>query len=204
MWIMLIKKLPTKPSPPKMSIHWSVKWVESTYGFAEKQREFLEYLATTREYWGEGEHQSDKEWVESWLSMPTVPSPGWGSEPNWSLARKIHYKGSDIRVFPHEFSPVIPSTMKLYTFGDSQQPPSHELVPGDTAAERALINEVRTGMRKVLFEAALLDGCTRQQALCVATGVDITIPDVDFPPIGWYRCDPEIAEFFCKPYEMEE
>lgn len=27
MWIMLIKKLPTKPSPPKLSIHWAEPWV---------------------------------------------------------------------------------------------------------------------------------------------------------------------------------
>lgn len=204
MWIMLIQKLPTDPSPPKMSMFWSVPWTDSNWRIAERQVEYLERLAAMRDAWERDGGETDKEFVENWLKLPTVPGPGWGMEPNWNLARKIRYLDQDIRVFPHEYSAVAREKMALYVLGDEQSSPSHRLVPGSAAAERALINDVRTGNRRKYYEAALLDGATHEQALCVATGVDITMPDAEFPPIGWYRCVPEYARMFCKPWEMEE
>ncbi|GAH50132.1 unnamed protein product, partial [marine sediment metagenome] len=29
------------------------------------------------------------------------------------------------------------------------------------------------------------------------------IPDWKFPPIGWYRPNPEMAAYFCYPWEMK-
>jgi len=158
-------------------------------------------------------------WVLLRTKLPTVVSPpklsifwsvpwpmdyrsegkfGWGLEPDWANARKIKYKGENIRIFPHEFVEIEPAKLILYI--DEKV---FELVP-DSIAEEELIDEVLTKHRRKYYEAALIDGCTHAQALMVAFGKDPTIEDPNIPAIGWYRCVPEYARYFCYENEMKE
>ena len=125
----------------------------------------------------------------------------WGLENNWAGARKIHYKDTDIRVFPDEFSVMTDEKMAMYT-GLSEEA-SHELVPS-SVADATLIQEVLSGSLKEVFDAAMVDGCTPEQARAMAFGVDAGESTASLPPIGWYRCKHEYAEVWCHEWEMKE
>ena len=130
---------------------------------------------------------------------------GFGFEPNYARARKIIYQGEALRVSPHEFSFVEPANMRLYVLGSGKSnDASHELVASDVASQK-VIDGILDGETRPIYEASLLDGCTEDQAMMVALGQDITADD-DFgiPPIGWYRCRREYAEFYCSESEMQE
>lgn len=203
MWIFLIKKLPTAPSPPKMSIFWSVPFPDDTY--AKEQLHTCQncnieiYKGTVCDCTGD--------------PRPTRPDDMYGEsergnvfpgfEANWVGARKIHYAGHDVRIFPHEFSRVTPENMRAYVVGTDHEDPSHELVTEEVAAD-TLRRQVLDGDSRPLYDFALCEGATPAQAMAVALGSDITFPDVDFPPIGWYRIKPEIGLLFCEDYELSE
>ncbi len=182
MWIILITKLPTDPSPPKMSIHWSTAWPNEEYARRQQERLESEYLDDMGDFF--------------------VDTLRWGKEPNWADARQILYKEEVIRIFPHEFN-AVGERMKLYVVGEGESEPSHHLVPS-TVAEERLLRDVKTGVRKEIYDAALMDGCTHAQALMVAWGKDITLDDFEVPAIGWYRCRREYAELFCYENELME
>ncbi len=81
---------------------------------------------------------------------------------------------------------------------------SHELVLEDVASDQLKMNvEINVDNRDI-YGAALLDGCTEQQAMLTVAGADLTIPDADIPPIGWYRCKHEYALIFCNERELVE
>lgn len=177
MWIMLIKKLTTVVSPPKMSIFWSEPWPNKD--IAKRQKKQLEEV-------------SDR----------YLDGIGYGFEPHFGKARKIMYKDEAIRVFPHEFSAITAENMKLYVEGDGAEP-SHEIIPG-TVAEAEYVKDIKSGIKHVLYEQALLDGCTDRQAFLTAMSLDVTDAELEFPPIGWYRIKPEYGEYYCYPEELEE
>ena len=76
-----------------------------------------------------------------------------------------------------------------------------DLIP-DNVAENTVIQEVLKGVKKEIYEQALVDGCNENQAMLVALGVDITIPDAEVIPIGWYKFRREYAQIFCYDWEM--
>lgn len=158
MWIMLIKKLPTVVSPPKMSIHWSLPWPMD----AKPQKELL-----------------------------------WGMEPDYANARKIYYKNENIRVFPHEFTEI--KTGKLMEYINQG---GFELIPGSAPEEELIKRSLKKGQR-LIYDAALVDGCTPAQAMMVALGKDPTLEDPELPAIGWYRCVEQYARCFCYEDEMK-
>lgn len=174
-WIILIKKLPTLPSPPKLSFHWSTAWPEPKWVEGQKK-------------------QMEDDYDEAATLFPALG----GFEPNWARARKIHWAGEDLRVFPHEFNLLTADRMRFY-LGEN----AYEFVAGDTATEQ-LRSEALDGETRPIFDAARLDGCDEMQALLVALGMDVSIPDAEFPPLGWYRCRPEIATVYCDDWEMSE
>lgn len=114
MWIMLTKKPPTQPSPPRLSIHWSVPWPHEKY--AQKQQETCQRCGC-RVQEGVSSSKSKKRGKHK-LTLgcicpggPTIVTEEdreiyteLGAEHNWSGARAIEYKGERIRVFPDEFS----------------------------------------------------------------------------------------------------
>lgn len=162
MWILLTKKLPTNPSPPKLSIFWSVPWSN------DKIAKTLKRLDEIYE-------------SEEWLN-----------------ARKIRYKDTDIRVFPHEFNAINTKFLQKMIDGEVYT------LTLENTAEQLLIEDRLGGNQKEIFESALLEGCTKAQGMAVALGQDVIIPDWEFPPIGWYKPNIQYANFFCTPREMKE
>ena len=95
--------------------------------------------------------------------------------------------------------------MKLYIFGYPQdnEPNSHELIQDNVVQEMLLEFVLETDMKEV-YDAALLDGCSANQAYQVCIGMDILAPQLDLKPTGWYRCKREYAQIYCHDWEMEE
>ncbi len=177
MWIMLREKLPTNPSPSKMSIFWSVPWVDMRY--VERQRE-----------------QLGTRLLED-LGGDVYFDVFGGKEPRWDQARMIIYKDEQIRVFPNEFSILTIENMKTYL------EESHELVP-TSVAEQDIMNSILRGNRKRIYEAALVDGCTEYRARLMAMGVDVSNGHFEIPAIGWYKIKAEYGCVFCTERELEE
>ena len=215
MWIMLITKLPTRPSPPKMSIFWSTPWPNEQFARSQGIRAagLSEYSRKGRGYSPRKFDENDWAKVDSAISVDErmvaseiwgmVASEIWGMEPNWKGARRIHFASKDLRVFPHEFSVLKPENMQLYVCGDDNQEASHILVPEGAASEE-LIDAVLNGEQRFLYDAALLDGCTHEKAIATAMGRNITIPDAQFPPVGWYRAKDFVMDMFCRDHEKLE
>jgi len=178
MWIMLKKKLPTQVSPPKLSIHWSMPWP------------IKEAIASRKARGAKMPGEKKCELLDDPWHVP--------AEPNYYGARRIHYKGEDIRVFPHEFTTMESDRLMEYIDGGAL-----ELVAGD-AAEEIIVEAVLTGTRRQIYEAALVDGCSHAQALMTGLGQDITLPDAAVPPVGWFRMLSPYAEVFTHEYERTE
>lgn len=177
MWIMLREKLPTNPSPPKMSIFWSVPWVDMKH--VESQRIQLEN--------GRLEDLGGDIYFEVF---------GF-KEARWDQARMIVYKDEQIRVFPHEFSILTIENMKMYL------EKSHELVPTNVA-EQDIMDSILRGNRKRIYDAALVDGCTEYEARLMTIGVDVSSGHFEIPAIGWYKINPEYGCVFCTEKELGE
>lgn len=191
MWILLKEKIRTEASPPKLSIFWSVPWPDNRWDRKEKGRVKASVDFLMRKPFSEEDPlDPDAEFYWDGLGFKM---------PNWGRARRILFRGHAIRVFPHEFSALTPESLRLYLVEEE----GWELVPEGAAAEQ-IMKGVLEKDQKVLYEEALLDGCTHNQALLTALEVDITLEEPEFPAIGWYRCKPEIAGVFCHSWEMEE
>lgn len=175
MWIMLTKKLPTVVSPPKLSIFWSIPWPLEV-----KERNVR---ARSRE--------------SAFSKMLDKDASLWGREHDYEGARKILYKDESVRVFPEEFTEI--DSKKLMFYIDEGL---YELTP-NTVAEDELMEEKLTKGKRMIFDAALVDGCTPAQAMLVALGKDPTIESPEVPAIGWYKCREEYARYFCYEKEME-
>lgn len=211
-WIMLIKKLPTKLSPPKMSIFWSIPWytkdelpviatkmlkiIKRGEGFPSGE-EFAEFAYEHRKDRGKDTGTVVTEKMEKLLSS-NLFNDIFGWAPNNYKARKISYKDEQIKVFPHEYSIIPADRMRVYTGEEG----SHELVPSNVAEEK-IIEDILNGLKKRIYEQAMIDGCDSKQAFLVANGVDI-IENFDIPKLGWYRIRPEYGNVFCYESETEE
>jgi len=192
MWIMLTKKLPTKPSPPKMSLFWSTAWAGTKISRLQAQTCYLCQLTEDKCNCLDEFRPTTKG------DLYGCSGPSLGVEPNWVGARKILFCGMPIRVFPHEFSIVSKENMSEYISSGA-----YTLVP-DSAADENLLNGFLDGETKPVYDAALVDGCNHAGALATALGVDVTLPDPDYPAIGWYRLHPDVAQVFCDAFEMVE
>lgn len=176
MWIIIPRKLPVEYAPPRLSIFWSTPW-PGEGKFVQKMR--AAGIGVADSY------------------ADTDDDAGFGHTPNWVGARKIAYLGEDIRVFPHEFNPLPAERMQEYVLGGA-----YVLMP-DSIAGDALVKGVLDGETRPIYEQAQIDGCSREQAFAVALGHDITLPDAEFAPLGWYKLRREYAAFFCSEEELE-
>ena len=99
-------------------------------------------------------------------------------------------------MFEHEYSILNSGSLTAYLTE------SHELVAG-TVAEHTIINRDLKGIRREIYDAALLD-CNEYQAKLMALGVDVSEDNYEIPPIGWYRIRPEYGNQFCYEKELTE
>lgn len=188
MWIMLTEKLPTSISPPKLSLFWSVPWYINIEQIEDLKTKLFREL---RFYYDD--NSIVEECVNKFFKKHENDDffyDGRYKRPNDIKSRKIHYKGEDIKVFPHEFVIIPNKKMKLYT-------ENTHILMADTVAEEAFLTEILHGELKSIFDSARVNGCTDAQAYLVALGIDITLPDPEFPAIGWYRCNEEFAKYYC-------
>lgn len=186
-WILLTAKLPTRPSPPRLSIHWATPWPDEAMFKSQKAR--LQFR-----------DESDEEFA---ARDKLTDEAGMGWEANWDGAMGIEYMGERLRVFRHEFSEQNGENMRMFIHGLEDGPGSHELVPGNDSDAALLATALETDLRSV-YEAALLDGCNQAQAMDVVKGIDITNTAIEFPPLGWYRCKPEYGLMWATEDELAE
>lgn len=190
-WIMLIKKLPTNPSPPKMSIHWATPWPFEGYMTEIEKRQLLFF--SNQDYEDEILDPEKDFWFD-----------GQGYRPNEARAWAIQYKDATFKVWNHECSIMTPAKMHTYIIGDIGDGDwSHTLVEG-TESDAALLRAAMDTDLRGLFDAALLDGANPTLAKLIAMGVEFEDDELIFPPIGWYRIHPAYADFYCTESEMTE
>lgn len=209
MWIMLTKKPPVQYGPPKLSFHWSVPWVDEK--IAEEQ--FMRWLKIEspgvlwggdgrrrgikrlKEQMAKFRRRDEEEYLKKWeefKNLKIVPDPVFGKqEHNSAGARAILFQGEQIRVFPDEFNDK--PAMEFYIEEDALI-----LHPANTSASD---EEPFTDEEKVLYEHALVDGCSKFQAIQVAFGKEYN--DIQFPPIGWYEIRPELGSYYCREEELK-
>ncbi|GAH50130.1 unnamed protein product [marine sediment metagenome] len=144
MWILLTKKLPTKPSPPKLSIFWSIPWPNEAIVKQER-----EWVGKARSVFSE----------DSWFIADAKRNAD-----EWEGARQIRYKSKELRVFPHEFNPTTTDRMEIYI-----NEGAHMLVPESPAEEAVIQRTLKKGEREI-YEAAIVDGATEAQAVATALG----------------------------------
>ena len=219
MWIMLIAKLPTGVSPPKLSIFWAEPW-RGEIGEEMYRRMVLD--AYCREACKDREaprRRDQDDWdLELWDECSKAIANGdftppegteerrlgrclhpFGAEPNWAGALAILYGGEKIRVFPHEYSKLADERLKEYVAE------SHELVLGDTVESEQLSTELEISPEKqALVDAALLEGASLSEAKLMACGLYSPEEGTEVKPSGWYRCRREYAEIYCTEREMAE
>lgn len=192
MWIMIIKCLPVKNPPPRYSIFWSTAW-PSEDAMINKSLKLIQASAkySARDAiegdWPYDEVDNIKE-TDTYIFTPQDMMFG-KKTPNWFGARAIIYQGEKIRIFPHEFTPQ--SNQNMHLFINQEQ--AYDFYP-NTVAEERQVQLVLTGELRPIYEQALLDGANHNQALLTLLEQDITMPDADFPPMGYYVLKEEWAE----------
>jgi len=200
---MLKVKLPTNPSPPKMSIHWSMPWPNMEYHerlmkkSGMRQRVFGPIIDTDGHEIDFGDDSSytkqrkkDFEEQESFFDGLLV-----GNIPNWKNAVGIFYQNERIRVFPHEFSKILKDNFRIYLEDDT-----FELIPNVEAEKQFMDKNLSKGQR-FIYDAAQVDGCNNYEAMMVAMG---RYPQDEPPPMGWYKLREEYANIFCYAEEQRE
>jgi hypothetical protein len=209
-WIMLTKKLPTDPSPPKLSLHWATPWpVESRAKVIDNLRLIQDFNE------GKGEQIPVSQATAAYEDLNGI-DPGsnpndeyffdmWGKVPNPVKAWRINYKETDIRVWAHECKVQDGPSMQMWVFGmEGEHIPSHELVTVGNAKDAMLLRAALETDLQGIYDAAMIDGCTPEMAQMVALGHPVDDETVDFPPIGWYRAKHEFAVYYCHSHELTE
>lgn len=103
-WVLLLKKLPVRPSPPKLSIFYAIPWPNEAIVKDQREHYFDE---NTGEWW---------DWSRSGSHID--PDSDYfmdlfGAEQNWVKAMKIVYKSNDIRILPGEYKLLSPEQVKF-------------------------------------------------------------------------------------------
>ena len=194
---MLIKKLPVDPSPPKLSFHWAVPWVnkermeEQLIRIASELNKRYRICQSKKMTVAEATKVMKKYYHEE-ESEPDYYTNSLGNEHNEAKALAIFYKDEKIKVWASECNPN--AHMSLY-FEEGLL----ELVPFESTKHEV---KIFSGVKKEIYDAALLDGCNKYQAELVATGKDPY--NAELVPVGWYRMTRECAEIYCDEHEMSE
>ena len=81
MWIMLIKKLGTNPSPPKLSIFWSMPWPDDKYAIDQVLQWLRETHGPLRAMRLTGLN-NDRDFWRAWLIAQGLPAQFLRTEKN--------------------------------------------------------------------------------------------------------------------------
>ena len=185
-WIVLTVKLPTEPSPPKLSIFYAIPWEIDVDRLKKQWRRYKgikpDRIVTVNEM------------VKDLESVDAISDGiGFGCEPVEAGAMAIYYKGEKIKVWRYEYSEMKMENWPLY------YPEMYDLIPDGKTAE-LMISLRLTKSQRPIYDAALVDGCNDYQALLVATGNNVD----DAPaPIGWFKIKPEYGKYYCSEYELK-
>jgi hypothetical protein len=186
MWVMLIKKIACVVSPPKMSIHWAEPWP-----MARQHRQAKEKLKAARKCLDSSQEFCSEEDICGFSNQPIIHDVRRASG-----AMGIIFMGEHIRIFPEEFTAVPDDCLEEYI---DIKDGSHILIEYQAETGANTPSQWTNKDQKLLYEAALLDGCTPLQAMSVMAGRDVST----VPVMGWYRAKPEYGRYFCKDEELE-
>ena len=198
-WIMLIQKLPTASSPPKLSIFWSTPWpYEPAVQAMQQIRRRMEKTGITTKL----DAMAQEEFAQSPYGEYGGPV---GRNPDLLNARAIRFDGETIRVWPHEFSVMTTEKMRFYV---AEQGGAYTLRPEDATPGSPLVKLLQDVTldtdQRFVRDAALVDGCTPEQATLVALGEDV-LEATEFAPLGWYKLiDAEAILAYCSEQEERE
>lgn len=129
-WLLLTCKLPVRSSPPKLSIFYGTPWPHTQYAEAAAIQSF------------------------DYNPADNLHDDDFGYAVNWSRAMKIHYRGNDVRVFPHECKELSVASMRNYVFGmEGEGIPSHKLVENNEASAMMLKIAKDTDLRMIYIVA---------------------------------------------------
>jgi hypothetical protein len=188
MWVMLIKKIPCIVSPPRLSIHWAEPWP-----MVKQHKEAVKKLDNTKKvFYSYGEYPCDED-VCAFNDHPLAPEIC-----RTKGAMGIIFMGEHIRIFPEEFTEVSDENMEKYI---DLRDGSHVLIEYKADTKEQAPSQWMNKEQKLLYEAALLDGCTTSQAMRVMVGESLDISTI--PVMGWYRVRPEYGKVFCSDEELE-
>jgi hypothetical protein len=224
MWVMVVKKLQTVVSPPKMSLHWATPYYEHSGYVQLKQyiRKTLKMAMGSHYEHMYFVHDPEKKLaalmdkpIENWTDKEgPFDNSDWGVflrytgesgdelyYGDWQELRNmvsINVLGEKIVLYNREYSVVSSERMADYI---DEACGSHILVQEDVIGDTVVPTEIKFSDKeqRQYYEAALLDGASIIQAYNVSLGRD---PDIsDIPVMGWYNVRPEYASMFCREGE---
>lgn len=195
-WIMLHTKLSTVVAPPRLSIHFSTPWpLVRQPDVSERKRKTAENAKIRRTL--EATKDMTDEEIDFFLSSheddDMLENPFGGLEHDCANARSIFFRGERIRVFGDECSIISNDHLNEY------YPEAYDLVEELPNVEDKPNFHLSRQQREVV-DAALVDGCTRFEALMVANGEPIE--GGMFPPVGWFKIKPEYGRAFATEDEL--
>lgn len=121
-----------------------------------------------------------------------MPPGSWGFEGDPTRSVVVRKDSQDIRLWPHEF---VPNSGGLLCKLIAEDVVEFHM---ESVAEQELLRGIleRNTEQAFVYDAALVDGCTHDQAVAVALGVNIGDEDCGVLPLGWYRIDRKWAKAF--------
>lgn len=206
-WVMIVKEVPISKdiAPPLMSIHWAVPWVQGNgrvltnlimdYNTWTGGMDNRMSRAAFGQWYEEGKIKIPNETVDTIYPQPSV----FGGNPNLFHARRIIHKGEAIRIYPHEFSIMTNEKLKFYLnekvgIENNGEVSLYELMPS-SPAEKEAIESLDSGVNRLIYEQALVDGCNQAQAMLLVSGIKFRLEEESQVPVnGWYRMQPGLLE----------
>lgn len=164
-WIIIINEVPVgDPRPEKWGIYWALPYDEGKEA-VERQRDKF-YLEQGNDALKFFDH--------------------FGFEANLALSRSVIIDGREVVIRSDEYNLLTAENMDLYVNGpiEDQSLASHVFVPSNLSGDQVIDFVVDLDYRYV-YESALLDGCSENQAKLMALGYDLSA--VMFPAVGWYK-----------------
>lgn len=195
-WVVIIRDIPVKPQPPKLSIHYAIPWVNEDWvndtfkRLTHSDNSYLDLAFIEPSYnhklYDKNTPQIKKK--EILKKSPELLHDMWGMTPNPVYDVGISYQGEQIRIHGYEYNDA---TIKYFkeTFPDA-----YEFIPLPEV-EKAWASVKLSKEKKTIYEEALLDGCTEYEAMQVVYGKAVQA----FPvPVGWYKLKEQYANYFSR------